>query len=596
MEIQKKKKFREIISVSWQAFRNYRRQIFLVTALGFLGGFIEVVGLNALIPILAFATGNAGGQSDKIIKIIENVFAVFGLHYHLSYLLIFISAVFIIKGIFVVFATYIKFRIKANYELFTRKDLLNKTLNARWTYLLQQKVGYLENVLMNDVHVAGLFLQNMSDFLLSSITLAVYMIAAISISAKMTFMTIGLGVILFFAFKPLIKRKRFFAIGMVKVRKSIAHFVNEHIIGMKIIKSFALIDGVVEKGERLFRRCRDLDLKTTLYSSIATAFIHPISFIYLIILFALLYKTSDFRFAEFVIVVYLINRIFTYIEQLQGNIHKLNDTFPYVESVLHYNSKVIDNKEQLDGKNEFIFQDKIVFDKVRFYYDSGKDILENVSFEIPKGAMVGIIGSSGAGKTTLVDLLLRLLYPSEGRILLDEQDITDISIQVWRGNIGYVSQDIFLFNDTIVNNIKMFNSSLDKQEVIEAMKMADIYDFISACPEGIETVVGERGIKLSVGQRQRIALARILVRRPKLLILDEATSSLDNESERRIQQVIERLKGKTTILIIAHRLSTVLNCDKLFVLEDGKITEEGSPQELLQDKTSYFFKTYNIES
>ena len=208
--------------------------------------------------------------------------------------------------------------------------------------------------------------------------------------------------------------------------------------------------------------------------------------------------------------------------------------------------------------------------------------------------MVGLIGSSGAGKTTVADLLLRLFRPNSGKILLDGKDIEEINIKSWRKKIGYVSQDVFLLNDTIKNNIKFFDKSVSSEDIANAVEAASARDFIQKLPDGLNTIVGERGIKLSAGQRQRIALARVLARNPEILILDEATSALDNKSELLVQGAIENLKGKVTVLAIAHRLSTVMNSDRLLVLEKGRILEEGAPRQLLKDKDSHFYKMYNI--
>jgi len=234
------------------------------------------------------------------------------------------------------------------------------------------------------------------------------------------------------------------------------------------------------------------------------------------------------------------------------------------------------------------------FKNIGFNYNNEKQILVDVNFTIKKGEMVGLIGPSGAGKTTMVDIILRLFNPTKGEILLDGKNINEIDINEWRKNIGYVSQDIFLKNDTIANNIKFYNDLITDEEMSEAAKMANIYDFIETCPDKFNTVIGERGLLLSVGQRQRIVIARILARQPKILILDEATSALDNESEVQIQEVIENLKNKVTVLLIAHRLSTVMNCTNLLVLLDGEIKEQGSPEKLLADEKSYFYKVSNI--
>ena len=208
--------------------------------------------------------------------------------------------------------------------------------------------------------------------------------------------------------------------------------------------------------------------------------------------------------------------------------------------------------------------------------------------------MVGLIGPSGAGKTTIVDLLLRLFVPSSGKILIDGESVDTVTLSEWRKHIGYVSQDMFLMNDTIENNIRFYNQNLTQQEIIEAARLANIDQFIDSLPNKFSTIIGERGTLLSGGERQRVILARVLARRPDILILDEATSALDNESEALIQKAIETLHGKITVLVIAHRLSTIKAVDKLIALENGRIREQGRPASLLKDKESYFFKVYNV--
>ena len=208
---------------------------------------------------------------------------------------------------------------------------------------------------------------------------------------------------------------------------------------------------------------------------------------------------------------------------------------------------------------------------VAFSYGKARTTLSGINIRINKGEMIGIIGPSGAGKTTLIDLILRLFSPTSGVIELDGQAISDISLAEWRKNVGYVSQEIFLKNATVFENIRFYDESISKEKVIEGARLANATQFISDLPNGFETMVGERGVYLSAGQRQRIALARILARSPELLILDEATAALDNESEKMIKQAIENLHGKVTVIIIAHRLTTILDADRIIAIDDGKI-------------------------
>ena len=261
---------------------------------------------------------------------------------------------------------------------------------------------------------------------------------------------------------------------------------------------------------------------------------------------------------------------------------------------MNYEDDALLNTETDEGKSPFNFEKTLQFKDVKFSYDGGKEVLRGLNFSVTRGESIGLVGPSGVGKTTVVDLVLRLFKPTEGEILVDSKNISEIKLSDWRNHIGYISQDIFLLNDTISNNIRFYDRGLSESAIAEAAKLAEISDFVKAQPKGMDTMVGERGTMLSVGQRQRIAIARVLARDPKILILDEATSALDNETEKEIQKVIEKLKGRVTTIMIAHRLSTVMQADKLLVLDDGKVKEEGSPEDLLKDDSSYFAKLYRV--
>ena len=323
-------------------------------------------------------------------------------------------------------------------------------------------------------------------------------------------------------------------------------------------------------------------------------FLQPIVLIFICLVFAFSYKSADFNFAVLAAIIYLIQRIFQYIQQLEISLQRINESYPFLKSSLSYEAEVLTHQEAVTGSKPFNFNRSLEFDGVGFDYNSDSRVLDKVSFGVDKNEMVGLIGPSGAGKTTVVDLILRLFEPLSGRILLDGVDISEIDIKDWRQKIGYVSQDMFLINGTVAENIRFYNDAISDEEVVTAAKMANIYDFIQTCPDKFETIVGERGVLFSAGQRQRIVIARILAQQPELLIMDEATSALDNESEGKIQKVIENLKGKITVFVIAHRLSTVIATDQLLVLKEGKIMEQASPEELLKNKESYFYKLYNL--
>ena len=240
------------------------------------------------------------------------------------------------------------------------------------------------------------------------------------------------------------------------------------------------------------------------------------------------------------------------------------------------------------------FEEKISFNNVSFRYESDDTVLQDISFEIEKGSVVALVGSSGAGKSTLADLIPRFYDVNQGSITIDKQNIQNITLNSLRSMMGIVTQETILFNDSIRANIAYGQKIINDEQVLAASKAANALEFINELPEGIDTVIGEKGVKLSGGQRQRLAIARAIMKNPPILILDEATSALDTESERLVQQALETLMADRTVLVIAHRLSTVTNADKIIVLDKGEIKEMGTHNELME-KEEYYSNLYNIQ-
>ena len=315
------------------------------------------------------------------------------------------------------------------------------------------------------------------------------------------------------------------------------------------------------------------------------------------------------NFSYFILVIYLIKQelldiptaiiLFNYRNQIM---HTLDFVGKLLESIKDYNlsaNRVFqiiesDQKETFGSKHIEKVHGDFEFKNVSFAYEENEPILKDISFKIKANETVSFVGKSGSGKSTIFNLLCKLYEPSQGEITIDGINIKDLDKDSLRGNISIINQSPYIFNMSIRENLSLIKEGLTEEEMMEACKLACLHDYIMSLPNGYDTIVGEGGVSLSGGQRQRLAIARALVQKTEIILFDEATSALDNETQKEIQNAIDNMQGEYTILIIAHRLSTVINSDRLVFIEDGKILDVGTHQELLQKNKSYQ-KLYELE-
>ena len=378
-------------------------------------------------------------------------------------------------------------------------------------------------------------------------------------------------------------------------------FVQERIIGMKIVQIFNKEASEYDKFIEINKKHRDANIRSIFYYAVFFPIVEILSALAIALVIwsgsLSIINSTGVTIGELVAFILYIYMMFRPIRQLADRFNVLQMGIVGSERVF----KILDTNQRIANEGKIKFDGNngnINFENVSFYYKNEEWVLNNISFSIENNKTLALIGHTGSGKTSIANLILKFYQNQKGKISIGDNNIQTYTIQSIRKSISYVQQEVFLYSDTILNNVKMYDDTIDNHTVENAAREIGIHDFISSLPNSYEYVVGERGITLSVGQRQLIAFLRAYIRNPKIIILDEATSSIDSESEELLQAALKKMSLNRTIIIIAHRLSTITGADKIILLDKGNIIESGDHKSLIDQKGKYFEmfnKQKNIE-
>jgi len=589
-------RIRNAVRLFGQAFSGYTPQFIVIIAVGFFASLLEGLGISAIVPIFSFVTGGGGVAGDPITAAIMRLFELIGVPYTFRALLLFVGVLFIVRIIAMFAIQNITARIVFGYARAMRERILRSTLEARWPFLSMQKVGHLDQLLStNTVNVSQFFGIFSTVVMICAKTVA-YVLIALNISPVVALLSLVVGGVLFFGLKPLFGRNKAYSTEAETLNRTLAHFASQHVVGMKTVKALGAEGPALRAAGGYFERVKSINIRMVQLRGFLEMTIQFAGLAFVAGVFVSMYYSGSFNFAAFGVIVYAINQIFTQIQAAQVQIHSISMMLPYLTFTQNYIQSAEKELEIEEGKRHAGIGKSIRFDRVSFSYPGRAGTLQDISFEIKRGGMLAIVGPSGAGKSTIADLLLRFVEHTGGAIEVDGTDIRELALAEWRKSIGYVTQDSFLLNDTIRNNISFYDTSFTDEDISRAARAANIHDFIAGLPHGYDAVVGDRGVLISGGERQRIALARVLVRKPTLLILDEATSSLDAGSKRAIHASLLALRGTTTTVVIAHSDPIVLKADTLLVLQDGAIVEAAAPDKVSAETRALLSRPYSGET
>jgi ATP-binding cassette subfamily C protein len=447
---------------------------------------------------------------------------------------------------------------------------------ANWLFLSRNRSADLSHLLTQELDRVGSATYEVHNFLSNAFISIVYIGLAARVSPAMTLSVTACGLVLLAILGPLTLKAQKVGTRLSKMTRQLYTAVIEHIAGLRTAKSYGAERRHVESFNEISDAIADAETQTASVYAVSQLWFDIGSVVAMAILVFVGLTRLGLNPASVLLLIYLFGRLMPRISALQRGYQYLAHLLPSFEAVIALQARFDREQERRPASAATIaFRHRIRLDRVRFAYDpAGPNAVDDLSLDIQFGSLTAIVGPSGAGKSTVADLLTGLHVPQHGRILVDEQPLDDVHMTSWKEGIGYVAQDTFVFHDTVRANLLWANPSATEADILDALRMAEA-QFILEAADGLETVLGDRGLRLSGGERQRLALARALVRRPRLLILDEATSALDLENERRVLATIERLKGTVTTLLITHRLPAVRGADIIHVIAHGRVVESG---------------------
>ncbi len=585
-------------------YRRYLgRRMYLIFALTVATALAQGFGITLLLPLLR--ASQSGGDPEDMgtaEQYLQAMLETMGIADSMVGILAFIAIVFVGKGA-------LQFA-KGGYQGYLQAQLLRelktKLFDAYsgmdYRYYIQQNAGHFINVINQQVSRFFASFKNFIGFTTEVIRSLSYFWFAFVIAWKFALMALGVGIVLLFLFKYLNSYVRWLSRKRSEEMSTLNKLLVQSLQGLKYIVSTGqtshLRSGVVESVGRL----TEYLFRQRTAGAFTSALREPVSVLLIVGLITVQVTVFGDPITPIFVALLLFHRGMQAIMSIQSQWQGMMDKIGSVEMVDDEFEAVLANQEQSGARRLDSLREGIELRHVHFAYnEEDGDVLQDINIDIPANTTVALVGESGAGKSTLVDLLTLMLKPRTGTVTIDGVTHDEVDLASWRDQIGYVSQETVVFDDTVANNIHLWQGDIEddsalREQMIDAAERAHADHFIRELPDGYQTVVGDRGVRLSGGQRQRLFVARELFKRPNLLLLDEATSDLDTASEQHIQDSVDALQGEVTVVIIAHRLSTVQNADRVYVLDEGRVTEQGSYQELRMREGGEFREMVEMQS
>jgi ATP-binding cassette, subfamily B, bacterial MsbA len=573
--------------------------IFIACIAGLLSALLEGIGITLVFPLLQDAEQIKHAELPEVIKGFLSLFDGKDLAARLQLVALLLVLTIGTKSFMQYTASICAKRLQIVISKQFQMRCFEQVMGLELGRYNKFKGGHLHTILSAHSSNIGVSLSRFITFVHLPFTIVVLFSFLFSLSFYMTLISISISCVLLVGIRLVTVRVDRVSRDLTPALNEFSNVVLEILTGMKVIRIFNREKSAIRRFEDSVDHRNKVIWKLgwlgTLVSPL-TAFTASIGMAFIFVSSSLLLVDNPgFSIGSLLVFLVAFNRLLGPINDINMLRTSFIGDLPYYREVFKF-LDIKENELQKSGTIKFDgLKEGIVLENVRFGYDTNEaQVLHEVSFSLPKGTKLGIVGTSGAGKSTLTDLILRFFDPQQGRILVDGLDLRELDLGSWREQIGVVSQDVFLFNDTIRNNIAFAKPEVCEDAIVDAAERAYADEFIDTFTDGYDTIVGDRGVRLSGGQKQRIAVARAILAEPEILIFDEATSALDSESEKLVQLALDDIgQGKTTITI-AHRLSTIFDSDQIIVMNNGVIVERGTHRELL-DKGQVYLKLVEMQ-
>ena len=564
----------------------YSLLIIFNACLLFICAVFEVFGVGMLVPVIESIQGDNKGSFFA--NIASDLFEYLSIDYSPINLLVIFGTLILARFLLLIYQQRLARVLSASITFDLRKQATENLLNTGLSYFSRKNIGELVSTIFVSSQNSGGLLEYFLLMARGFIFCVAYIVTAAILSIEFTLMVCVFIVISYFFVMPRFKKSQEYGGIEKNLMDDIFDQLQDRFSGIRTIKIFNQSNNVSDQIESLIDESKSNDIRIMDNKLISFAFFEPFLFVMMIISIIFGIQFLDLPISRLVVCLLVFTLIIPQFKLVNGNILQIKQLIPHFTKV---NDLIrTDNKPFTSNGNQNIseFKESLNLDNVSFGYENSQEkVIQSISLNIPKNQFVAFVGPSGSGKSTLADLILRNYFPTSGNILLDGLDINDIKESAWRRLITIVDQDCYLFNESILNNIKYGHPDATDDEVYQAAKLSGADNFIDKLPDGYQTIVGNRGTSLSGGERQRISLARSIIVKPKILILDEATSSLDSISEKIIQESLKTIRESTTLIVIAHRLSTIKQADNIFFIKNGRIAEQGNHDFLLDSDSDY---------